>query len=53
MGCRGNQNGERKQGSYLNGPEKLTVAAIDDDAILLAVADPNVAVCGINGQPMN
>src|SRR2546427_257263 len=39
--------------SHLHRSEELAVATIDDDTVLLAVADPDIAVCGINGEPMN
>src|SRR5688572_1442736 len=34
----------------LQGAQELAVAAIDDDAILLAIADPDIAIAGIDGK---
>src|SRR2546425_3385821 len=39
--------------SRLHRFKELAIAAIDDDAILLAVADPDIAVRRINGEPMD
>ena len=39
--------------SHLHRLEELPVARIDDDPILLAVADPDVAVGGIDGEAMS
>ena len=39
--------------SHLHRLEEFAVAAIDDDTILLAVANPDITVCGVNGQPMD
>ena len=39
--------------SHLHRLEEFAVAGVDDDSILLAVADPDVAVCGIDGESMN
>ena len=38
--------------SHLHRLEELAVAGIDDDPILLAVADPDIAVVGIDGEPV-
>ena len=40
------------QVSHLHRPEEFSVAAVDDDAIFLAVANPDIAVCRIDGEPM-
>src|SRR5580704_6372205 len=39
--------------SHLHGFEEPAVARIDDDTVFLAVADPDLTVCGINGEPMD
>ena len=36
--------------SHLHRFEEPAVSRIDDDPIFLAVADPDVAVCGIDGE---
>src|SRR5207247_7362282 len=38
--------------SHLQCLEKFSVARIDDDPIFLAVADPDVTIRGIDGEPM-
>jgi hypothetical protein len=37
----------------LNRLDEFAVSGIDDDAVLLAVADVHVAVIGIDGDPMD
>jgi hypothetical protein len=37
------------QVSHVHRLEELAITTIDDDSILLAIADPDIAVCGVNG----
>ena len=46
-----NRNRARHKISHLQGLKKLARAVVDDDAIFLAVANPDVAVRRIDGQP--
>jgi hypothetical protein len=39
--------------SHLHGLDEPAVARIDDDTVFLAVANPDIAVAGINGEPMD
>jgi hypothetical protein len=39
--------------SHLHRSEELPIAAVDDNPILFPVADPDIAVCRINRQPMD
>src|SRR5262245_16671661 len=39
--------------SHLHRFEELAVGVIHDDTILLAVADPDIAICRVNGEPMS
>jgi hypothetical protein len=38
---------------HLHRFEEFAVAAVDDNSILLAVTDPDIAICWIYREPMN